>query len=103
LARGAVNISALLMSRSQFAFILSFRIMFRASTLGMVTRRAFLEVCSLIFERPVVRGCSTSGCGSSSSPSTLAWSQGSSRHLIRHKLERIIAAHRTDPRPAALL
>jgi len=50
-----VDISALLLSRIQFAFTVSFHIIFPAFTIGLAAWLAFLEACSLIFKKPVYR------------------------------------------------
>jgi cytochrome d ubiquinol oxidase subunit I len=50
-----MDIDALLLSRIQFAFTVSFHIIFPAFTLGLAAWLAFLEACSLMFQRPVYR------------------------------------------------
>jgi cytochrome d ubiquinol oxidase subunit I len=50
-----VDISALLLSRIQFAFTVSFHIIFPAFTIGLAAWLAFLEACSLAFKKPVYR------------------------------------------------
>jgi Cytochrome bd terminal oxidase subunit I len=50
-----VDTSALLLSRIQFAFTVSFHIIFPAFTIGLAAWLAFLEACSLVFKKPVYR------------------------------------------------
>jgi cytochrome d ubiquinol oxidase subunit I len=50
-----VDPSALLLSRIQFAFTVSFHIIFPAFTIGLAAWLACLEACSLAFKRPVYR------------------------------------------------
>ena len=50
-----MDISALLLSRIQFAFTVSFHIIFPAFTVGLAAWLAYLEACSLAFKKPVYR------------------------------------------------
>ena len=50
-----MDITPLLLSRIQFAFTISFHIIFPAFTIGLAAWLAFLEGCSLVTGRPVYR------------------------------------------------
>ena len=50
-----MDISALLLSRIQFAFTVSFHIIFPAFTVGLAAWLAYLEACSLALKKPVYR------------------------------------------------
>jgi cytochrome d ubiquinol oxidase subunit I len=50
-----VDADALLLSRIQFAFTVSFHIIFPAFTIGLAAWLAFLETCSLAFKKPIYR------------------------------------------------
>jgi cytochrome d ubiquinol oxidase subunit I len=50
-----MDITPLLLSRIQFAFTISFHIVFPAFTIGLAAWLAFLEGCSLITGRPIYR------------------------------------------------
>jgi hypothetical protein len=63
------------LSRIQFAFTISFHIIFPAFTIGLAAWLATLEGLSLATgNAPSIGGCSTSGSRSSPSPSVWAWS-----------------------------
>jgi hypothetical protein len=62
---------------TQFAFTVSFHIIFPAFTIGLAAWLATLEGLSLATGKPSIGGCSTSGSRSSPSPSAWASSPAS--------------------------
>ena len=70
-----MDLDVVLLSRIQFAFVVTFHIIFPAFTIGLAAWLATLEGVSLATGNPVYRRCSISGSRSSRSRS--AW--GSSR------------------------
>jgi len=50
-----VDAGTLILSRIQFAFTVSFHIIFPAFTVGLAAWLAYLEACSLVLKRPVYR------------------------------------------------
>ena len=50
-----MDAGTLILSRIQFAFTVSFHIIFPAFTVGLAAWLAYLEACSLVLKRPVHR------------------------------------------------
>ena len=93
-----MDTTALLLSRLQFAFTVSFHIIFPSFTIGLA---AWLTVLEALHLRPggrCIAASSTSGSRSSASPSAWASSPGSSGLRVRHELERTVAASRDRSR-----
>ncbi len=56
-----MDLTPLLLSRIQFAFTISFHIIFPAFTIGLAAWLTFLEACGLITGERIYRRCRTSG------------------------------------------
>ena len=99
-----MNLDALLLSRIQFAFVVSFHIIFPALTIGLAAWLATIEGMRLATGNPIYRRVFDFWL----KVFALSFGMGVvKRHRhgvsVRHQLERIGRAHRTNPRPAARL
>ena len=99
-----MDLDPVLLSRIQFAFVISFHIIFPAFTIGLAAWLATIEEMRLATGSPIyrrvfdflaegVRAVLRHGCGQRHRHGLPVW----------HQLERIGRAHRANPRPAARL